>query len=518
MSGGTRGATGRGLRILFVSDFFHPNIGGVESHVFELAVNLLARGHTVIVYTHAYEGKDPSRDGKARDAAGNPAHHPPTTPGLSPTPAATTATTASGTKPTRPQPDATGQTYVGVHEIGSGSRRLKVYYIPRLAVYQSASVPTIYGGFYTLRRVLLEERIDLVHAHQAFSAMANEAIIHARTMNIPTVFTDHSLFGFADPASILMNKALKFSLADVQRVICVSHTSRENTVLRACIPPSRVYVIPNAVDMDRFWVEPREAGPAGERAQRRADDTIVVMSRLVYRKGIDLLLRVLPVLCARHPCVRFVIGGDGPKRKALEEMVRSEGLADRVELTGVVKKDDVREFLAQGSIFLNCSLTEAFCVALVEAAAVGLTVVSTSVGGVPEVLPEDMMILAEEASVEGIIQAVEKALLKVAEKKGDPVEARYAAAQRQHEDVVGMYSWQVVASRTERVYFDAVRVARQSSIRERLWRYRLCGKWFGIICVLLAVVDVMLLRAFEAFDALRAVSRRQLVRCSSHRT
>ena len=128
------------------------------------------------------------------------------------------------------------------------------------------------------------------------------------------------------------------------------------------------------------------------------------------------------------------------------------------------------------------------------------------------------MILAEEASVAGIIQAVEKALLKVAEKKADPVEARYAAAQRQHEDVVGMYSWQVVASRTERVYFDAVRVARQSSIRERLWRYRLCGKWFGIICVLLAVVDVMLLRAFEAFDALRAVSRRQLVRCSSHRT
>jgi Glycosyltransferase Family 4 len=59
------------------------------------------------------------------------------------------------------------------------------------------------------------------------------------------VFTDHSLFGFADAASILTNKLLKGVLADVQAVICVSHTSRENTVLRAGLPPARVHVIPN---------------------------------------------------------------------------------------------------------------------------------------------------------------------------------------------------------------------------------------------------------------------------------
>ena len=494
-----RKGKGAGLRILFVSDFFHPNVGGVESHIFELAVNLIALGHTVIVYTHAYEGKHVSGGTvTGTDEVDASAERVRPTDSLEP-PAST-----ARQKSDRRTSARTTQTYVGVHMIGTGARQLKVYYIPRIAVYQSATLPTIYGGFYTLRRVLLEERIDLVHAHQAFSAMANEAIIHARTMNIPAVFTDHSLFGFADPASILMNKALKFSLADVQRVICVSHTSRENTVLRACIPPSRVYVIPNAVDMDQFWVEKRASGAAGEEAQRRADDTIVVMSRLVYRKGIDLLVRVLPLLCARRPHVRFVIGGDGPKREALEEVVRREGLEDRVTLSGLVRKEDVRQFLAQGSIFLNCSLTEAFCVALVEAAAVGLTVVSTSVGGVPEVLPDDMMILAEQASVAGIIEALEKALDKVNKRRGKSVEARWADAQRQHEDVVGMYSWQVVASRTERVYFDAIKAGQQSSIRERLRRYRLCGKWFGLVCVLLAVVDVMLLRLFEAFDVASA--------------
>ena len=69
--------------------------------------------------------------------------------------------------------------------------------------------------------------------------------IRAVSVNVQVVFTDHSLFGFADVASILMNKVLKFSLADCHAVICVSHTSKENTVLRACVPPARVAVIPN---------------------------------------------------------------------------------------------------------------------------------------------------------------------------------------------------------------------------------------------------------------------------------
>jgi len=49
-------------------------------------------------------------------------------------------------------------------------------------------------------------------------------MFHARTMNIKAVFTDHSLFGFADLSSIITNKVLKFSLAGVNHTICVSHT------------------------------------------------------------------------------------------------------------------------------------------------------------------------------------------------------------------------------------------------------------------------------------------------------
>lgn len=66
----------------------------------------------------------------------------------------------------------------------------------------------------------------------------------------------------------------------------------------------------------------------------------------------------------------------------------------------------------QGHIFLNASLTEAFCMALLEAASAGLLVVSTHVGGVPEVLPDDMAILTDP-SPEGLLEGIEQALWRV---------------------------------------------------------------------------------------------------------
>ena len=59
---------------------------------------------------------------------------------------------------------------------------------------------------------------------QAFSALCHEGILHAGTMGVKTVFTDHSLFGFADGSSIVTNKFLEVILTDIDHVICVSYT------------------------------------------------------------------------------------------------------------------------------------------------------------------------------------------------------------------------------------------------------------------------------------------------------
>ncbi len=123
------------------------------------------------------------------------------------------------------------------------------------------------------------------------------------------MFTDHSLFGFADVSSVLTNKLLTVSLCDTNHIVCVSYTSKENTVLRAALNPEIVSVIPNAVDPTDFTPDPSQ----------RQDDriTIVVISRLVYRKGTNLALFMFVLVsvdcnCRQHsvtvkrtlPCAR----------------------------------------------------------------------------------------------------------------------------------------------------------------------------------------------------------------------
>ena len=91
---------------------------------------------------------------------------------------------------------------------------------------------------------------------------------------------------------------------------------------------------------------------------------------------------------------------------------------------------------------MNTSLTEAFCIAILEAASCGLLCVSTNVGGIPEVLPPDMIYMAP-ARPKPLIEQLENAIKNY---KNIP-------CTKMHETVKSLYSWHNVAERTERVYF-----------------------------------------------------------------
>lgn len=129
---------------------------------------------------------------------------------------------------------------------------LKVYYIPLRTIASSATLPNFFTFLPYFRTIIIREQVQLIHAHASLSSMAHEAIMHAHHLGVRTVFADHSLFGLDDAASILTNKLLEGALRNVDRVICVSHTGRENTVLRARLLPEATYVIPNALVADQF--------------------------------------------------------------------------------------------------------------------------------------------------------------------------------------------------------------------------------------------------------------------------
>ena len=399
-------------RIAIVSDFFHPRLGGVELHQYSLAQALLQRGHTVVVITGTYASPVPGHAQRQ-----------------------------------------------GVRYLTSG---LKVYYCPHLSFHQQASIHTLYAFLPLLRCILLRERIQVLHAHQATSMLAHESILHAATLGLPCIYTDHSLFGFNSMSSIHLNKLLTFTLSLCSAAIAVSHCSKDNLCLRAQLDPHVVHVIPNAVDTTQFTPQPQPA--SGNNTAGRVK--VLVLSRLVYRKGIDLAIDVIPLVCAQLPCVDFVIGGDGPKRIKVEEMRERSRLHDRIALLGPLPHSAIPAALSAADVFLNCSLTEAFCIAILEAVSCGLPVVSTRVGGVPEILPPELLDTVD-VDVHAIVAAVVRAVERVQRDRQQGAQHMQRLRWQRHEAVRSMYNWHVVAERTERVY-DSVMTAPRRGLTERL--------------------------------------------------
>ncbi|KIV81641.1 hypothetical protein PV11_03811 [Exophiala sideris] len=446
--------------IAMVCDFFFPQPGGVESHIYQLSTKLIDRGHKVVVITHAYEGR------------------------------------------------------TGIHYFTNG---LKVYHVPFLVIYRETTMPTVFSFFPVFRNIVIREQIQIVHGHASLSSLCHEAILHGRTMGLRTVFTDHSLFGFADATSILANKLLKFALSDVDHVICVSHTCKENTVLRASLDPLMVSVIPNAVVAENFqprnytstsdgigYMRPR---PLPQRLGPGDTIVIVVISRLFYNKGTDLLIAAIPRILAQHPNVRFIIAGSGPKAIDLEQMLERRMLQDKVELLGPVRHEEVRDVMVKGHIYLHPSLTEAFGTVIVEAASCGLYVVCTRVGGIPEVLPAHMTTFAKPEE-DDLVAATGKAIAALRSGK--------VKTERFHDQVKMMYSWTDVAQRTERVYdgitgaiseqefygqdasanWSATR-GRSYALIDRLKRYYGCGIWAGKLFCLCVIIDYLIFAFLE---------------------
>ena len=413
------------MNVCIVSDFFHPAVGGCEVHIYQLGSYLCQLGVRVTVLTHAV-----------------------------------------------------GELCGKVH-LTSG---IQVYYIPQLPMYNNTSFPTAFSTLPMLSRIFRDENIHLVHGHSAFSVLAHEALLHAQVMGIATCFTDHSLFGFSDASSILTNKLLQASLAGVHAVICVSHASKENTVLRAHLDPRQVTVIGNAIDPRKFQPNVYARDPAHL--------TIVYIARLELRKGADLLVNLIPRVCECIPNARFVIAGDGKKRPLLEEMLDMHRLRDRVELLGNISHDEVRSVLVRGDLFLNTSLTEAFCMAIVEASAAGLHVVSTNVGGIPEVLPANEMVSLAEPSVDDLLRKIVEAVPRLL----PPGPQAENIAAKNHARVAQMYDWKGVAAKTHCVYEAAIATSKTRTTRQLLERYQeKCGTVWGKIFVIWFVIDYIML-------------------------
>lgn len=186
-------------------------------------------------------------------------------------------------------------------------------------------------------------------------------------------------------------------LRRAHRRSAVSSYGKEALVERGYLSTAdQVEVIHNA--LEPFWLEPasnrREAGRSG----------FLFVGRLDPQKGIDVLLEAYRTSATRWP---LTIIGAGSERRSLEARAEALGLTDRVTFLGHQSRVQVRQAMEGAGALVAPSRTENYPVVLLEAMAVGLPVLATRVGGVPEMITHlDSGILLHPEDREGLGRAL----------------------------------------------------------------------------------------------------------------
>lgn len=169
----------------------------------------------------------------------------------------------------------------------------------------------------------------------------------------------------------------------MDRVVCVS-AGQADRVRRFGVPPERVRVIRNAARL-RAFSHPDTAKRAALRELAGGGGPIILgAGRLSPEKGFAVLVEAAGHLVRQQPAARLVVCGDGPDRAMLERRVAACGLRDRVRFPGF--RSDLDGLLPWADVVVLPSLTEGLPNVALEAAAAGVPVVATAVGGTPEVV------------------------------------------------------------------------------------------------------------------------------------
>ena len=235
-------------------------------------------------------------------------------------------------------------------------------------------------GYRRFLRVLEEERVDLIDtfAHPNTMLFSTLARMTGRVRGV--VVSIHATGN--REGGRLLHRWQRPLAGRVDRVVALAEMHREYLVTKEGIDHRRITVIPNGVDVGKYQPGPRRADLAADLGIREGDVVITTVASLKPVKGIDLLLRAAAEILPEVPGARFVVAGDGAERENLTRLAADLGISERVTFAGI--RDDIDDILRLSDLFVLPSRTEAFPVAVLEAMASGLPIISTDVGSVRE--------------------------------------------------------------------------------------------------------------------------------------
>lgn len=245
----------------------------------------------------------------------------------------------------------------------------------------------LFRDFRSLMHLFIGQRIRVIHAHYGQNGI--KALRLKRSTGLPLVTSFHGEDITARPAQDPHYRALLAELfTEGERFVVADRHMKEMAMGWGC-PEAKLSVIPSGVDLQAFRYQPRVYGGSGRLA-------ILSIGRLVEKKGMDTLIEAVRRVREAGVDAELTIVGEGELREALEAQIQRSGLDGRVRLVGGLSRQQVMKALQQAELFALASRTtvngdqEGQPLALMEAMAVGVPVLSTFHAGIPDLICDRM--------------------------------------------------------------------------------------------------------------------------------
>ncbi len=293
------------------------------------------------------------------------------------------------------------------------------------------------GSIIPLARYLRREAIQVVNTHSgvdswigAFAAKlaGTPVLVRTRHLNIP-----------------LKRNWLNFVHYLADQIVSCGETMRNHLVDGCGFPAKQITSIPTGIDFATF-------APTRSRQEMRQSLGITPVDFVVLMVGIIrsvkrhvIALRAFQSLLDKHPAARLLLAGDGPMQKEMEQLARTLGIHERVRFLG--HRDDVPDLMTAADVLLLTSRSEGVPQAVTQALGLGLPVVATAVGGVPELVMHEqtgLLIPPEDP------QATTDALLRIAEDR--QLAARLGVAGQKH--AIANFSLTAMLDKTEALFYS----------------------------------------------------------------
>lgn len=314
------------LKIFQVTPYYPPHVGGVESFVQLLSEGLASRGHEVTVF-------------------------------------------ASSNSHAQSVRKVNGVKIISLKTVS------KVYNVP--------IVPSLFS------RLLHEGTPDVIHAHQYPVFMSDVSAAAAIVKNIPMLLHVHLVPDSKSALSGWINNFYYstmglFTLKSADGVVVPSFAYKSK-IEKMRVNPEKIQVVPIGIDFERFQIK-TDKESFKERYHCQGSKVILSVSRLNYQKGLQYLIRAMPAVLKKVPNAKLMIVGEGEEFSYLNDLSKSLGISQSVIFTGVLSHEEIPVAYSSSDVFVLPSLFENTPLTLIEAQASGKPVISTRVGGVPEVL------------------------------------------------------------------------------------------------------------------------------------